>query len=214
LIIQINFTSDRKFDIASFAIPFLNFFDRSPIPSVSSIGTKYCVSNDLRLFLLIVDDPSLYNEININPQILSFNGKCVIPGHPRRLLNSYIYPASYQKNESIITSKFNQTFITLNINSEEVIHGKNGNILELKASTTSGMSGSPVFKINESKLSPSYRNYEFLGVYVGGPLILGQHEILEITRSCINTRNRNSALKDFNLIKSFLPSTFATKKLL
>jgi hypothetical protein len=113
LIIQTNFNSDRKFDIApSFAIPFLNFFDRNPVLSVSSIGTKYCVSNDLGLCLLMADDPSLYNEINTNPRNLSFDGKCVISGHPRKNSNSYIRPLIKKMNQLLQLSLI-RLFITL-----------------------------------------------------------------------------------------------------
>lgn len=150
----------------------------------------YCLPGDVAVLLITLENcnASMFYE-PIKESSLATGMKCYIPGFPAMPPNpKYCIPNLNQTNDelaNIISVIFNN-FSGIAFSHGSVID-ENGTILEIDCSTTCGMSGSPI--VSHGK---------YIGVYVGGPALPGQKELIDI----IKTTGANQYTKAFQILKS------------
>jgi hypothetical protein len=163
----------------------------------SSTGSLYCLPGDVGILLIELDNsnPPAYLE-PANPDRIVKGESCYVPGFPVAPDNPrYCIPSSAVPDvelESEIRKIFND-FVGIVYSHGKIVE-QNNEIVEISCSTTSGMSGSPI--ISEGK---------YIGVYVGGPALPGQRELID---SISNAREGNycealKILKSLKKLKNF-----------
>ena len=137
-----------------------------------STNSEYCLPGDVAILLIILENckPSGFFEPIDLPKIVS-SMPCYVSGFPSYpIIPKYGIPYPNLTN-SQIQRKMNDIFHNFRgmiFSHGQVIH-ENDTLIEISCSTTSGMSGSPI--VSQGK---------YLGIYVGGPAIPGQRELMLI----------------------------------
>ena len=83
------------------------------------------------------------------------------------------------------------------VNSYGIVTNIGTNLIEVDCTATSGMSGSPVFLANS--------NYSLIGIYVGGPPLHGQHEIMSILKTLFEDKDIQKAFESLTILRPTLP---------
>ena len=154
--------------------------------------------NDLGLCMLLGDiDKSTLREIIIDQSSRNSGDSILVSGHLCLKSPLYVIPAGKGEDTGKLKTKLNEAFHEFKclVNSNGKVRVAGENLLELECSTTYGMSGSPVFFINDENAIPIYNSYTLCGVYVGGPPLAGQCKIVEIVRAYARNRNAQETTK-------------------
>ena len=154
-------------DNAYDSIPLFNFSRDPEIISKSTIGIYMC-PNDISI-LAFTGDIEL-NEL-VTAAILPaetssteiLNKKCLVSGYPK-----YIYPGMRPDKRKITQKTIYKTFYKFReqINSFGTISHSTETISQIKCSTTSGMSGSPLLVCDCD--NPCFSDLKIAGLYNGG----------------------------------------------
>ena len=148
----------------------------------------YCLPGDVAILLLVSKKPELVNHYPLANQ-MTRGSHCFVSGYPQRPDDlAYCFPEGKDRTdlETIVEQAFN-SFHGI-VHSEGEIIGMSETLIDISCSTTSGMSGGAV--VSES---------EIVGVYVGGPPIEGQRELLQALHSVENDEIRTV----YNNIQNF-----------
>ena len=149
---------------AYFLKTYIKEFTKEMISGVT--GMPYCLPGDVALLLLVSDRPRLVNFYNFANDILA-GSQCFVSGYPVKPRSiEYCYPQG--QNDSNLVTIVEGAFNKFNgiVHSQGSILSQNDELIDIACSTTNGMSGGPVIV-----------NSEIIGVYVGGPPIIGQREL-------------------------------------
>ena len=156
-------------------IPIYNFMSENPCQIHSdTTQADYCIPNDLALCVLC-GPINAADLIRVNEASqLSEGMNCQVIGHPYKSEKiNYAY-CTTDLSLDTIKQKAKEVFNGYNklIISEGSVVKLSRNILEIDCSTTSGLSGSPILVQNGNLL-------QLGGLYVGGPPLPGQFEVLD-----------------------------------
>ena len=152
-----------------------------------TFGNRYCLPGDVAVLLVTSLNRIKLGHYNIANEC-QVNDFCFISGYPKRPDDIfYCSPqhSSIPNFRNVIKRAFNN-FEGL-VYSSGRVNNRNNEVIEIDCSTTNGMSGSPIV-----------RNEEIIGIYVGGPPIIGQRELFQIYRKL----NSELILDAFNQLKS------------
>lgn len=149
----------------------------------------YCLPGDVAILLVSLDNcrASMYFEPFDQPS-KAIGMDCYIPGFPKEPPNfSYCIPNQNLFNDklSILANKIFNNFSGIVFSHGSVID-QNDKLLEVDCSTISGMSGSPI--VFQGK---------YIGVYVGGPALPGQKELIDAIK-CVGAENYAKAAQVLN----------------
>ena len=166
--IEISFALNRKTDCIYKCFPIQDFVLKYKTPEMMSPtnGNSYFLPGDLALLGILQDSdqedcfvplsPADFNEVEINKE-------CTVIGHPVRPKNlSYCL---HQESSSIENDiKITKCFCGFNcmVKSNGTINNFDNCLIEVKCSTTNGMSGSQII-INTRE------SQKYIGLYIGGP---------------------------------------------
>jgi Trypsin-like peptidase domain len=167
--------------------PIFNSLKDPEVDSVSSVNTKYMCPNDLALLILKGNIP-LDQIMVLDTMEPSLDQKCFVSGYPYFRSTKYLYPDFSSHNKTQIKKKIKSTFNNFKglINSFGTVSYINRDIVEVKCSTTAGMSGGPLLVHDLD--NPSFSDLKIAGVYVGGPPIPIQYELLSAARLAIEQK--------------------------
>ena len=135
----------------------------------------YCLPGDVAILLLVSKRPELVDHYPLASQVIQGN-HCFVSGYPLEPEDlAYCFPEGKNRTdlETIVTQAFNE-FEGI-VHSEGEIIGMSESLIDISCSTTSGMSGGAVVS-----------GSEIVGVYVGGPPIEGQRELLQALHAVEN----------------------------
>jgi Trypsin-like peptidase domain len=152
---------------------------------------RYCLPGDIAVLLITSPQPVALGKYNIADS-LQINDDCFISGYPRQPDDiTYCLPQYSQLPDlkNVVKKAFNN-FNGLVYSSGKVLN-MNENIIEIDCSTTNGMSGSPII-----------RNHELIGVYLGGPPVIGQRRLFELYRK-VSVGMVSKAFKKLKLLKAY-----------
>ena len=143
--------------------------------AIDSNGESYCVGEGdfALLFLLFKNSTTLIYEMSVCKEKSLITGSDgIVAGYPSGALvkQMYVYPFTNDLKET--TRKFAEIFhdpYSIACSIGELIWAES--LLEITCSTSSGMSGSPVI----------YNN-SIIGVFVGGPALMGQRHLFNAAR--------------------------------
>lgn len=174
-----------------------------PQPSVSySTGFQYCIENNIAICALIDNyNEQNFEEFQISPVIPPLNTECIISGYPDENTDiPYVYQNYCNETLSDLEIKLKHIFhdYEAQVNSHGLITNIGTNLIEVNCIATSGMSGSPVFLANS--------NYSLIGIYVGGPPLHGQYELMRIVKTLIDDQDVSKAYESLTNLKPTLPS--------
>lgn len=134
----------------------------------ATTNSKYCLPGDVAVLIVTLNKARTYEPYQ---PLFPANGmNCYIAGFPSCPPNlNYCIPNKNSSNDELII-KANNVFC--NFPGMLYSHGEvincNEKIVEITCSTTSGMSGSPILCQGR-----------YIGVYVGGPALPGQKELMD-----------------------------------
>ena len=155
-----------------------------------STNSDYCLPGDVAILLILLENckPLGFFE-PIDLRMITSSMPCYVSGFPLSPIDpkySIQYPSlsdSHIENKMYcIFHKFKRMVFSHG----QVVH-ENDTLIEISCSTTSGMSGSPI--VSQGK---------YLGIYVGGPALAGQRELMLI----INKVHEGKFGEVFSLIDS------------
>jgi hypothetical protein len=140
--------------------------------------------------------------IEIHNRRLNQASKYAIAGHPGYTSVDYQFPGSSKKPG--IKQKLREVFCGFSklVVSKGCANPLLDEILEVKCSTTSGMSGSPCFEITDENQNPGYLGYSFAGIYTGGPPLPYQFEIFQIVKSFMQLANKKEVIRRLEEVKN------------
>ena len=135
----------------------------------------YCLPGDVAILLLVSKKPELVNHYPLANQ-MTRGSHCFVSGYPQRPDDlAYCFPEGKDRTdlETIVEQAFN-SFHGI-VHSEGEIIGMSETLIDISCSTTSGMSGGAVVS-----------GGEIVGVYVGGPPIEGQRDLVQALHAVEN----------------------------
>ena len=188
-------------------IHLVNFLKDHPTASRSySSHFRYCVPNDLALCLLLGSiDKTKLSPVIIDYSKRDFGEQTIVSGHPYFTDTGYIFPAGGTENQANLIVKLKNAFHNFNrlVNSIGRVRISNQCLLETECSTTSGMSGSPVFFVSDLNAVPIYTSYRLCGVYIGGPPLFGQAMTFEIVTNHEENPDKKATIKRLKNLRIF-----------
>ena len=158
---------------AYFIRSYVHEYPQDMLSEVRSL--HYGLPGDVAILLLVSDKPELVNHYPLANQVIR-GSHCFVSGYPVKPDDlAYCFPEG--KNcrdlETIVTQAFND-FDSI-VHSEGEIIGMSETLIDISCSTTSGMSGGAVVS-----------GGEVVGVYVGGPPIEGQRDLVQALHAVEN----------------------------
>lgn len=156
----------------------------------STTNFLYCMPGDVAILLVTLDNcksPEYFEPLD-HSSIIS-HMKCFISGFPKTVRNlEYYIPnknlSDIQAND--IANKIFNNFSGM-VHSHGLVINENDTLVEISCSATNGMSGSPI--VCQGK---------YIGVYVGGPALPGQKELVDSMKLAV-AGDYNQA---YNILKS------------
>ena len=147
-----------------------------------SVAAKqaYCLPGDVAVLVLISDTLEHLGFYELNNQF-RVDSDCFVPGYPLRPENiKYCFPQGQNDSdlENIVNVAFNG-FSGL-VHSSGKVLSFNDCLIDITCSTTNGMAGAPV--VLDSKA---------IGVYVGGPPVIGQRKLFKMMQQIRNNEIEN-----------------------
>lgn len=136
-----------------------------------STNSSYCLPGDVAVLFVTLNKARTYDFYH--PLLPTNGANCYIPGFPSCPQNlKYCIPNRNSTNDELkkVANNIFCNFAGIVYSHGEIVNC-NEKIVEISCSTTSGMSGSPI-------LSQGM----YIGVYVGGPALPGQKELMDAIR--------------------------------
>lgn len=155
---------------------------------------RYCLPGDVCILLIrLISKRGL--EVYEKAETISINEKCFVSGFPMKPSKmAYALPCLNCNSTREVEDKVNEIFLGFGeqlVYSSGNVVDKSMNIVEISCSTTNGMSGSPIIQ-----------NGKYIGVYVGGPALPGQRELVQIIQN-IQCEDFDSVISDIQSIQLY-----------
>ena len=159
----------------------------SEVQTSVTTGMPYCYPNDIAIVVIYKhlgyrqERFDIENCVELDELLIASEEECMstssifVCGYPKNADLKYVLPGaeSISDAENMILLGFHN-FVGKVI-SEGTIRVTESGLAEIEASTTTGMSGSPI-------LSANWPDSKVVGIYCGGPPLGGQRELIEILK--------------------------------
>lgn len=170
-----------------------HFIEEYPYELKSTITDAfYCLPGDCGIMLIQVNGEIDYYELSRHIEV---NSDCIISGYPVRPneINCCL-PQLKGLSRREIELKACRIFCNFDrkVYSEGEIKSENNGIIELACSTANGMSGSPI--ISQGCV---------VGIYVGGPPVPGQREVMKILQNLNKNESISDAIRDLEILRNY-----------
>ena len=153
--------------------------------AIGEIGASYCAGEgDFALMILLTPNPIVpINQMSILTAFIEMNGNdCLIAGYPSGYDSNPLYNYPYTNDEQTAINNLTEIFRNpklLICSPGKIKYSRS--IVEVTASSSSGMSGSPVISGDI-----------IIGVFVGGPSLKGQRELYKAAKELYSNNVKSS----------------------